>query len=162
MNKICTKCNLEKEVVYFSKHKKSKDGLQHRCKKCFSLMNKERYSSNPSRFKEYQKTHRKLNPLKVKENKKREYEKNKVDYLRRARLRQERLIIATPAWLTPEQKAHIERTYKLRDIISSATGIIYHVDHVVPIKGKNVCGLHVPWNLNVIPAKDNLIKHNKY
>lgn len=40
-------------------------------------------------------------------------------------------------------------------------GLKYEVDHIVPIKGRNVCGLHVPWNLRAIPKEQNREKNNR-
>ena len=57
---------------------------------------------------------------------------------------------------------HIEWFYKERDRLAELTGVPHHVDHIVPLQGRNVCGLHVPWNLQVIPAHENLSKSNKF
>ena len=67
-----------------------------------------------------------------------------------------------PPWLTKEQYAEIEEFYTIAKMFQLYTGEIYHVDHIVPLRGRKVSGLHVPWNLQVIPANENLRKHNKY
>jgi hypothetical protein len=69
---------------------------------------------------------------------------------------------ATPSWLSNDDIINISKLYKEAKAISLSTGMPHHVDHIVPLQGKNVCGLHVPWNLRVIPATDNLIKSNKF
>jgi hypothetical protein len=76
----------------------------------------------------------------------------------RRRLAQEQ---ATPAWLTEDDHWIIEEIYSLRDLRSQITGVEHHVDHVYPLRGKTVCGLHVPLNLQVIPAKQNILKRNR-
>ena len=76
---------------------------------------------------------------------------------RRARKRQ-----ATPPWLTPEHKKKIESHYVRARRKTAETGILYHVDHIVPLISEHVCGLHVPWNLRAIPASINLSKKNRH
>ena len=67
----------------------------------------------------------------------------------------------TPTWLSCEDFWMMREAYSLCALRSKITGVKHHVDHVVPLRGKSVCGLHVPWNLQVIPAFENLIKSNK-
>ena len=69
---------------------------------------------------------------------------------------------AAPKWLSKEQLKEIEDIYKLAKCFSLATGRSYHVDHIVPINSDTVCGLHVPANLQILEATDNLTKYNKY
>ena len=62
---------------------------------------------------------------------------------------------ATPSWLTHNMQQAILDIYAARNELSSITGVKHEVDHIVPLQGGTVCGLHVPWNLRVIPADEN-------
>ncbi|SDH22827.1 hypothetical protein SAMN05660652_01454 [Propionivibrio dicarboxylicus] len=66
---------------------------------------------------------------------------------------------ATPQWVPVEAFKPI---YDAARVASELTGEACHVDHIVPSQGKGVSGLHVPWNLRVIFAKDNLSKGAKF
>lgn len=62
---------------------------------------------------------------------------------------------ATPPWLTDTQIAQIEAVYEEARRLSQETGVPHEVDHIVPLAGKVVSGLHVPWNLRAIPKVAN-------
>jgi len=76
---------------------------------------------------------------------------------RRARKKQ-----AMPLWLTPDHISQINAVYAEAQRLSIETGVTYHVDHIVPLNGRVVCGLHVPWNLRAIPAVENLRRPRIY
>lgn len=63
--------------------------------------------------------------------------------------------MATPSWLTPEHINEIRQVYEEARRLSLETGIPHEVDHIVPLAGKIVSGLHVPWNLRAIPKTEN-------
>jgi hypothetical protein len=66
---------------------------------------------------------------------------------------------ATPAWADRDQMA---QSYVRAREMSRLSGIKWHVDHEIPLKGALVCGLHCPANLKIVPAQTNLRKSNKY
>jgi hypothetical protein len=68
----------------------------------------------------------------------------------------------TPQWLSNTQRKQIVQHYTEAKQLSKLLGEWYVVDHIIPLQGKNVSGLHVPWNLQVIPRIDNLVKSNKF
>ena len=67
-----------------------------------------------------------------------------------------------PLWLTEDDKWMIEQAYELAAIRTKMFKFMWHVDHILPLNGKKVSGLHVPTNLQVVPWIDNLKKHNKF
>lgn len=69
---------------------------------------------------------------------------------------------ATPNWLTAIQKAQIAEFYEIAEALNTQTGVKHHVDHIVPLKGKSVTGLHNPWNLQILTATQNISKGNRY
>ena len=70
--------------------------------------------------------------------------------------------IRTPKWLTAIDFERIQNEYKLAAILTKVTGTPWEVDHIYPLLGKNVSGLHVPSNLRAIKKSDNLAKSNKF
>lgn len=174
--KICTKCGLEKPSKDFYRDKRSSDRLYSKCKSChmgvcmnYQKDHKEDYNTNAKRWS-------KANPDKV-QKKLRAYRlnpenraktnawnatyksnnKGKINSINAGRRAAQ--LNATPPWLITEMKRDIDFFYYIRENMKRPKD--WHVDHIIPLQGENVSGLHVPWNLRVIPAKENMIKHNK-
>lgn len=169
--KQCTKCHEVKPLFDFHKHKQYPGGLHYQCKLCrnawadanrdkinlraslYRQNNREKlaeanrisYSLNKDRERARQKEYARLSPEKV---------TAKTAKRKAAKLR------AIPPWLTKEQHAEIAYCYQEAFALRLYTGQEYHVDHIVPLQGKTVCGLHVPWNLQVVSASYNLKKGN--
>lgn len=81
-----------------------------------------------------------------------------AEYVRR---RQAAKLQRTPVWLSEDDIWVMREAYKLAKLRTEMFGFSWHVDHVLPLQGATVSGLHVPVNLQVIPWLDNVRKHNR-
>jgi hypothetical protein len=163
--KTCYKCQQEKDSSEFGKNRSKYDGLSTECRACkrkkdneYSAKNREKAKLRASEWyrnnKDRALSNRKISSARwAKENP----AKNnaKASKYRAAKLG------ATPLWLTEEDIKAIDVEYSLALWTSEVMKSSYHVDHIVPLQGKQVCGLHVPWNLQVIPASINISKGNR-
>lgn len=153
-----------KENYLKNKDKKIQQAKEYRCnnkekvretKKIYKALNKERLSQ---KWKEWVDANRDL----VNERNKRWRIKNPAKCLTYVRNRQAAKMQRTPNWLTTEDFHLIELIYAEAKNMEVETGIKHHVDHIIPLRGKNVSGLHVPANLQIISATDNVRKGNRY
>lgn len=69
---------------------------------------------------------------------------------------------ALPRWLTSEDLQQIEWFYQEAKRLFKLTGVPHHVDHIIPLQGKYVCGLHTPNNLQILTASENSKKGNRH
>jgi len=162
--KYCYKCNSSKSLSEFSKKNSTKDGLRANCKSCdqlYRIANKsklklysDKYFSlekNRLRKKETDKIRRFLNPDYIKI-----WRSNNVDKINACCMnRHATKLQRTPSWLTSEHFREIEQKYKLSNELTKKTNIPHEVDHIIPLKGKYMSGLHVPWNLRITTEEFN-------
>ena len=160
-----------------------KDGLNTFCIQCHKADNVARKARNRSvldfvleeraRAKQYRqpkqyvyneltKTWRSKNveSIKIYAKKYREQNKDRLNAL--CRKRKIALINRIPNWLTKDDLWAIEEAYKLAALRTAHFGFVWHVDHIIPLRGKLVSGFHVPTNLQVIPWIENQRKTNKF
>lgn len=89
-------------------------------------------------------------------------EKTKDTQLAYVRKRQASKMQRTPIWVDIDELWLIKEAYSLSALRTKMLGFIWHVDHIVPLQGKLVSGLHTIVNLQVIPAIVNMSKHNRF
>ena len=177
--KVCSLCNLNLPLSSFHKDSKKKLGVRSRCKSCVKPYAEKYRDSNRSfvqassrkSYRKYEEKRRSYGRTYAKEY----YQNNKEEVLERNKTyskvnnhkvnakrnkRRAKKLKATPIWLTKDHLREIENYYWLTGDLEKVSGEKYDVDHIVPLNGKKVCGLHVPWNLQVLPRDLNQRKSN--
>ena len=166
-NKSCNSCMEDKPLSEFRKNAKCKDGVTGTCKVCVNAYQKKYRASGKG----------KANREKANKNSKKWYSENKeacysyskkYKELNRGRYasyekkRHAAKLSACPSWLTEDELWLIDEVYEISALRSKVTGVKHHVDHIVPLQGADVCGLHVPHNLQVLTMLDNIKKGNRH
>jgi hypothetical protein len=112
---------------------------------------------NPDRVRADNQRKRRINGDLMRANRRQHYRDNRAVYVANSRKREKHIKRATPPW--SDLKA-IEALYIQADHVSQVTGVKHHVDHFYPLRGKTMCGLHVPANMRIAPDVVNLAKGN--
>lgn len=145
--KTCSKCGTHKNLSEFYEEKRRNIGFTAECKQCIRDRRIEWNNANPEKKRESNRNWReKCDP-------------GKLAFYSAERRSCE--LQRTPKWLNDDHKKEIKELYEISGSISWLSENGLHVDHIIPLKGQNVCGLHVPWNLQIIPSSENFKKRNK-
>lgn len=168
---LCAQCGLKKASDAFFKDKTKPHGHKYACKACMGAKVKADRAAGDTRFKEasarfraanrerynaYMARWREANRDKVHQADSAYYTANVAKRVAKARKREADALRATPKWADHERIAEI---YAFAAEFKAA-GFDVHVDHIIPLRGENVRGLHVHTNLRPCLASNNLAKKN--
>mgnify|MGYP003140093983 CR=1 FL=1 len=173
----CELGNVEQPYSEFYVSKKMSDGYTNVCRTCEKLRSRENYRENRADRLEQGKAYGKNNRHVTRKASKKYYYKNQKQSIQRrldwnklnpdraasnaaayrARKRQ-----ATPTKMPESMREEINMIYSHARDCQITSGERYQVDHIVPLFNENICGLHVPCNLQVLPADLNASKGNRY
>lgn len=185
-SKICTKCKQNKPLSEYMANSRASGGLHWRCRPCTrgdkmasrakekvrqlakyhanhaeSLSKQRAYqAANRDKYRAASRKWREANPEEMKLSKWFWEQENPDRSAARSAKYYSRKRSRCPKWLSKEQKDHIILFYTTARHFTNETGIAHSVDHIIPLFGETVCGLHVPWNLQVLTAADNSRKQN--
>lgn len=162
--KTCFKCGEERPTTDFHKHKQMPDGRLNKCRFCTVKDVAEWRVGRPPRVEEYLKSdkfknrvygYKHHNPSWTDSDRLQSRRSSSLKYVNKRRTQEQMLEI------TELDEFVFDEAYVLAKLRSSATGIEWNIDHIVPFNHKKACGLHVAYNLQVVPASWNFSKGNR-
>jgi hypothetical protein len=153
IERICTSCYVFKSLDNFFKNKKRLAGVYPVCKECCSIDSKQRYNNNKDSYSKKQRRYYLNNQEKIKLKTKLYSNQNrsKLNSYFYARDRDKRQRALTKIFLK-----------EMRELYKQAKNQGLTLDHIIPLKNKDVCGLHVPWNVQFLKFEENASKNNKF
>jgi hypothetical protein len=149
-NGACSVCEAQRTKKWFAENPEKLKKSQRKS-----------YAKRAEQCRKYAAEYRANNLEKVREGYRKSKLKNRAYHTYLESQRQKKIKQATPSWLTKEDKQWMVDIYKLSKQIKDEYGVVTAVDHIIPIKGKTVCGLNVPSNLRVVTQKYNSEKSNR-
>ena len=183
--KTCWKCKQTKELTEFCCNKSNFDGLATECKPCKRKLEREHVAKNRAATKERKRRWYKENKERIRKKHKEYYlekskdtkwvkqEKERVDEYRKNNLgkyankesrRRTSKLNASVSWADKNYIRDLYENCREVESIFESLGmrVKFHVDHIIPLQHKQVCGLHVEHNLQILTAEENVAKSNKY
>lgn len=127
------------------------------CSLCQRLRTDSWRTNNPEKDQAYRSSEKCKQSLRL--SGKKHYQKNKTVYVVKDAKRRALKLLATTVW---GQEGISDFYKKAKELEQQNPGVKYHVDHIVPLVGKNVCGLHNRFNLQILTELENKRKANKW
>lgn len=168
--KYCNVCRDTKPRADFAVRRASPDGLCHTCRACAAIRCARWKESHPGAYSAWHGNNRERKRQQFQKWRQANLQRIKQTYRAWAKANTARInaliakrnalkLKATPPWV---DHIAIRAIYKDAAKLTVATGIRHEVDHIVPLRHPNVCGLHIPENLQILTSDENKRKSNHF